>query len=415
MFDSINRISIKVTDFCNLDCVYCHQQSVVKDSTSTFTCYDELYTFIQSLPLDSEVDVLVTGGEISIKLDEFNRVEKILKRIEENLDIHFIMSVVTNGTNLPGLITLVKQGRMRPDSITVSWDGIHSYTNSRKGKLPTLSDKYFNENIKNIVNNGYAESINIAFAITPDTIGDMVASLDYCLDVGLRNFSFYYIHEADYSNPEFIENYRTALEDVAKRFVETYGDNNTRFRYYNWQNMYSRYILSDASFIAKTSCIKLGNSIHIDIDGSVYPCTFFSDHKSMQIGHVKEGFYKDRVESFSTEYFEKPDCNYSECKNEHCFECPASNYILNHGMNRKTQNLCHLLDIEREIFMKYINQIDINPFDITTFWSVGSTVVDRHYLDKKTSKSNLPYTESRDYIQEDSLLLSNNIEKVQSW
>lgn len=415
MFDSINRISIKVTDFCNLDCVYCHQQSKIKDSTSTFQHYDKLESFIRTLPLADEVDVLVTGGEISIKIDEFRRIDKILRKVAQDTDVRFIMSVVTNGTNLPALVKLVKQGKMRPESITVSWDGIYSYTNSRKGKQPTLSDEYFNENIRYIADQGYGESINIAFAITPDTINDMVESLDYCLSVGLQNFSFYYIHEADYSNPEFIRDYTEALEQLAQRFVETYQDHTKRFRYYNWQNMYMRYKLSEASFIANTSCIKLGNSVHIDIDGAVYPCTFFSDHKSMQIGHILEGFYEERVNRFQKEYQEEPDCNYKSCKNAHCFECPASNYILNQGMNNKTKNLCHLLSIEREIFMKYMDTINITSFDMTTFWTIGSTVVEHHYTDKLTSVSNLPYTASREYMMTDENLISNNIERVQSW
>ena len=83
MFDSINRISIKVTDFCNLDCVYCHQQKVTKDSSKTFSHYDKLEDFIKSLPLADEVDVLVTGGEISVKLDEFRKIERILRRIND--------------------------------------------------------------------------------------------------------------------------------------------------------------------------------------------------------------------------------------------------------------------------------------------------------------------------------------------
>lgn len=415
MFDSINRISIKVTDFCNLDCVYCHQQKVAKDSSKTFSHYDKLEDFIKSLPLADEVDVLVTGGEISVKLDEFKKIERILRRISQSIDVKFIMSVITNGTNLPGIVDFVKRGIIRPDSITVSWDGVYSYTHSRKGKLQNLSDKFFNDNIRYIVDQGYANEINIAFAVTPDTINDMMPSLDYCLGVGLRNFSFYYIHEADYTNPKFIADYTKALQSMANRFVQTYPDLKERFRYYNWQNMYCRYILSDASFLAKTSCVKLGNSIHIDIDGSIYPCTFFSDHRSMQIGHILEGFYEDRIHRFEKEYFSKPDCDYQSCKNEHCFECPASDYILNKGMNNKQKNLCHLLSIEREIFMENIKKVIISEYDIRTFWNVGTSVVESHYTDKMNAECHLPLTGSREYTEDDKMLVSNNIERIQSW
>lgn len=415
MFNQINRISIKVTDFCNLDCIYCHQSKNIKNSSNTFKCYDKLYDFLMSLPLADEVDVLVTGGEISIRLDEFRKIEKILRRIESSKDIRFILSVVTNGTNLPAILKIVNAGRMRPDSVTVSWDGIYSYSKSRKGKLPNLSDDLFNNNIKLIVDNNYSEFINIAFAITPNTIDNMVDSLNYALDVGLRNFSFYYIHEASYLDKEFIDKFTNALDEVARIFVETYDKPSTRFRYFNWQNMYSRYRLSDASFLAKTSCVKLGNSIHIDIDGAVYPCTFFSDHKSMQIGHILEGFYFDRMELFKEEYFKKPTCNYGKCKNEHCFECPASNYITNKGMNNRTLNTCHLLDIEREIFFKYIDKINISDFDIKTFWSVGSSVVENHFDEKLLSIPNMPIAKETNYKFDDKMIQSDNLEVLKSW
>lgn len=415
MFDTINRISIKVTDFCNLDCVYCHQQQKVKDETSEFKYFDKLESFIESLPLAEAVDVLVTGGEISIKLHLFEKVEKILRRIERKRDVQFIMSVISNGTNMQGLIDIVNDGRMKASSVSFSWDGIHSYTESRKGKLPNLSDEYFNNNIPLIVKHGYAHSINVAFAITPTTITSLVDSLRFCLDSGLRNFSFYYIHEANYTDPEFIENYRTALEKVAQIFVGTYHDVEKRFRYYNWQNMYCRYKASDASMFAKTSCVKLGNSIHIDIDGAVYPCTFFSDHRSMQIGHILEGFYQDRINAFTEEYFTEPSCDMSSCKNEHCFECPASNYILNKGLNNRTMNLCHLLSIEREIFMRYFDMLHISPYDALTFWNVGTSVIESHIDNKRTSICHLPIIENPQYKYEDEMLVSDNIEVVQSW
>lgn len=415
MFDTINRISIKVTDFCNLDCVYCHQQQKVKDETSEFTYFDKLESFIESLPLADTVDVLVTGGEISIKLHLFTKVEKILRRIERKRDVQFIMSVISNGTNMQGLIDLVNKGKMKASSVSFSWDGIYSYSQSRKGKLPNLSDEYFNNNIPLIVKNGYAESINVAFAITPTTITSLVDSLKYCLQSGLRNFSFYYIHEANYTDPEFIKNYTEALEKVAQIFVATYPDTSKRFRYFNWQNMYCRYILSEADMFAKTSCIKLGNSIHIDIDGAVYPCTFFSDHRSMQIGHILEGFYQDRIDTFTEEYFTTPSCDMKSCKNEHCFECPASNYILNKGLNIRTMNLCHLLDIERKIFMKYIDIVPISPYDKLTFWNVGTSVIDSHIYNKQKAECRLPIVENPQYKYEDELLVSDNIEVVQSW
>jgi hypothetical protein len=135
----------------------------------------------------------------------------------------------------------------------------------------------------------------------------------------------------------------------------------------------------------------------------------------MQIGHILEGFYEDRIHQFEKEYFSKPDCNYQSCKNEHCFECPASDYILNKGMNNKQKNLCHLLSIEREIFMDNIKKVTISEYDIRTFWNVGTSVVESHYTDKMTAKCNLQLTDSREYTEDDKMLVSNNIERIQSW
>ena len=59
-----------------------------EDETSEFKYFDKLESFIESLPLAEAVDVLVTGGEISIKLHLFEKVEKILRRIERKRDVN---------------------------------------------------------------------------------------------------------------------------------------------------------------------------------------------------------------------------------------------------------------------------------------------------------------------------------------
>lgn len=392
MFSKISKLTIKITSYCNLACSYCHQLTEDKKERKDFSYYQDLADFVTDLDLAEFVEVTLTGGEISLATEEYVRVVEVLRKVQRRKDVQFSYAVVSNGSNIEGLIGLIDKKILNPKRTTISWDGIYSASKSRKSK-DKFDDEFFKNVIKTIGKSRYNRHITITHAITPSTINYLHESLLFALDQGIKNFSFYYIHEADYTDRTFVESFRHQMKLLAEEFIKRYDDLNTRFVYYNWQLLYTK-IGAPTDILnmqASTMCQKLGKSIHIDQYGDIYGCIYFGDHRALKLGHIAEGIDTTRINSFIEEYTTKPDCNLGSCGNSHCFECPAANYVHNGAMSKRFANTCELLAIERNIFNEYSKHLNFNDIlDIKHYWMDKSHVGTKGFFEKIIKKVNTP-------------------------
>lgn len=415
MFKKISKMSIKVTNFCNLNCVYCHQLSSDKNNTETFTMYKELRSFLQKVKFNDEVDVTITGGEISLRLQELRKCINFINSIP--VDTKFHPNIVTNGSNIKGVLKLVNSKKIRPCDVTLSWDGIHSYTKTRRGKNNAYSDAFFNNNIKTIAEYGYGKQINIVFAITPYNIDEMYDSLIYALDNGMQNFSYYFIHEGIYEDKAFVDKFQLQLQLVLDEFKHRYNTEK-RFSLYNLQSYYSRKV-EKADFLSSISCLKLGNTLHFDSNGDIYGCIFFGDHKALQLGSILDGgIYPDRLEKFSHLFLdEKPSCGYEACGSLQCFECPASNYVNTGHMQYKLCGTCAIHHVERELFDRCISDLNISDYDYRTLWFESANGRKDHMITKHFDKDliGLPIANTEDHKKEKTPIMSNNLGEIEKW
>lgn len=351
MFSSFNKLSIKAYSGCNLNCVYCHQLPIDKYHPSIFNDVDNLEKFLLSIPFDDVVDVTITGGEITLNPDAFNNVLKVFKNVEKKRDVTFEICVVTNGTNMDVIYDWCDRRLINPHKTAISWDGIYSASKSRltKGKY---DDEFFKNVIKSLGKSEYNHDICVTPAITPMTLPNLAESYKFCLENGVFNFGYYFIHEANYSGKEFADEFRKQLTEMAKLYLE-YSEKGEELYYYNWQLIYTRRKDPKNFFI----CPKLGNNLHIDINGDVYPCIYFGDHRTYKVGHIKDGLDLDLLKQFKEEYLVLPKCNFRKCGNIQCSECPASNLVHNKSLSRRFCNQCGILGIETEIYDEYASQI----------------------------------------------------------
>lgn len=395
MFSKINKLTIKVTSYCNLACSYCHQLNTDKKEEMHFSYYKDLKDFVVSLDLADSVEVTLTGGEISLATEDYWKVVEVLRKVQRIKDVDFTYAVVSNGSNIEGLFDLIDKKVLNPKRTTISWDGIYSASKSRKSKNK-FDDTFFNNIIKKIGKSKHNRHITVTHAITPDTIDYLHESLVFALEQGVKNFSFYYIHEADYTDRKFVESFKTQVNLLAEEFIKRFDDLNTRFVYYNWQLLYTKMgaLTDEKNMQASTMCQKLGKSIHIDQYGDLYGCIYFGDHRALKLGHIAVGIDKGRIETFIKEYTTKPDCNLGSCGNSHCFECPAANYVHNGAMANRFANTCELLAIERQVFSKYSKYLDFNDIlDVKHYWMDKSHVGTKGFFEKIVQKVKTPTTD----------------------
>lgn len=385
MFKEIRKMSLKVTNFCNLDCVYCHQLRRDKDSTASFQLYDELEDFLRGCTFSQNVPVTVAGGEISLRPKEF---EECVRRLSSMEFATFTPNIVTNGSNIRNVIKMIRKGYIRPDAVNLSWDGIHSYSKTRHAKKDLYSDGFFNQNLLKLSFLGFGDNICLMYAVTPYNVSDMYESLQCALDAGMRNFYFYLIHEARYQNGEFLKEFQWQESLVADEFVRRY-DTEDRFMLYNYQNLYTR-MVAGGDFFSDITCKKLGSALHFDMEGDIYPCLYFGDHRAFQIGSLLDGgIYLDRIEEFSDEFLRRPSCLEKHCGLRNCFECPASDYISYGKMQGKRCNGCEVRAIEMDMFNSVMDRINISDYDKKTFWHDEDSLSHDHMLQRKFEKEKL--------------------------
>lgn len=424
MFEVISKVTLKLSTYCNLACEYCHQMTDDKKHHVTFQKYKELEDFLLRTNLSPVVEVTLTGGEISLLEEEYETAVKCFRRVERKKDVQFTFAVVTNGTNIQQIFKLIKKRDLNPKRTTMSWDGLYSMSKSRKSKFDKFNDEFFKDVIRQIGQSPWAKDITITHSIGPTTIEHLHDSLVFALDNGIKNFGFYYIHEADYSDRTFLNLFDREVTKLGQEFAKRYDDLNTRFVYYNWQLLFAKENIDTTNkelMRTTTLCHKLGRTVHFDPLGDIYGCIYFGDHRALKMGDLDNGNVdKSKYQKFSDQYFEMPGCNLGGCGNSHCFECPASNYVHNGKMAKRFSNTCEMLDIEKRIYYEIKPSLTINDYDRAFYWYEEDHLDQKNFDDKYQTYLDgvvgIPLTDEQ-YVPEDDYAkrLSPTYKNVITW
>lgn len=357
MFERFDALVYKVSEYCNLDCVYCFQKHDVKERTRGFTYFDELIKLLITLPLADDFEVKVTGGESSLHCDKIRQDYKKFKKLERYKETTINMTTISNGSNIGGLIDLWDDHILDPWGCKISWDGIYSASKSRKPKnIKVFNDDYFNKAIIELGRSSYHDKVLVRTACTPDTIDNLYDAYKFALDNGCYKWEYYPLSDCDYyKDPDFLKKFEEQLYYI---FEENAREENDNKLVANVDTMlYTKYAgVKDK--LRAISCRHLGHFLHVSIDGSLYPCGYFSDdafyeNQTVKIGDVFTGLYPDVIESFSKEYSQTPMCSISEddgCKCYHCFECPAVSKFYKNNLQNKMRQQCAMRHIELKVF-----------------------------------------------------------------
>jgi SynChlorMet cassette radical SAM/SPASM protein ScmE len=126
VFSAPQKITLNVTNKCNLDCLYC-----AVSSTKNFQgdlSLEEWKKVIDELAGIKVFNVLISGGEPFCRPD-------LLEIIKHTLNYHFRISINTNGTLLDEAVLSILSGSNRLSNIQVSLDGpdseVHDFIRGR--------------------------------------------------------------------------------------------------------------------------------------------------------------------------------------------------------------------------------------------------------------------------------------------
>ena len=281
----ILSLRITLTNRCNVNCLYCHHDGMVK-SKDEMTA-DELYTICKIAKKIGVRKIRLSGGEPLLKKDIVEIVERIA-----SLDFKDI-SMTTNGILLEKYAQDLKDAGL--DRVNVSLDTLNRETFEFITKKDYLEDA--KRGILKAVEVGlYPVKINMVImkGINQDEIDDM---FEFCKEHDIVLQLIELIESENCDDDKFSVDYHYNLDDVEKELADIADD--VREREF-MQGRKKYYIdggeievvkpVDNAKFCAKCSRLR------ITPDGKIKPCLLRNDNLVELISHVRNGESEEELE-----------------------------------------------------------------------------------------------------------------------
>ena len=281
----ILSLRITLTNRCNVNCLYCHHDGMVK-SKDEMTA-DELYTICKIAKKIGVRKIRLSGGEPLLKKDIVEIVERIA-----SLDFKDI-SMTTNGILLEKYAQDLKDAGL--DRVNVSLDTLNRETFEFITKKDYLEDAK-NGILKAVEVGLYPVKINMVIMkdINQDEIDDM---FEFCKEHGIVLQLIELIESESCDDDKFSEDYHYKLDDIESELADIADD--VREREF-MQGRKKYYIdggeievvkpVDNAKFCAKCSRLR------ITPDGKIKPCLLRNDNLVELISHVRNGESEEELE-----------------------------------------------------------------------------------------------------------------------
>ena len=274
----IISLRITLTNRCNVNCLYCHHDGMVK-SKDEMTA-DELYTICRVAKNIGVKKIRLSGGEPLLKKDIVETVEKIA-----SLDFKDI-SMTTNGILLEKYAEDLKNAGL--DRVNVSLDTLDRKTYEMITKKDYLEDA--KKGILKAVEVGfYPVKINMVIMkdINQNEIDEM---FEFCKQHGIVLQLIELIESENCDEDKFSAQYHYSLDDIENELADIADDVHER-KFMQGRKKY--YIdggeievvkpVDNSKFCANCSRLR------ITPDGKIKPCLLRNDNLVELISHVRNG------------------------------------------------------------------------------------------------------------------------------
>ena len=281
----ILSLRITLTNRCNVNCLYCHHDGMVK-SKDEMTA-DELHTICKIAKKIGVRKIRLSGGEPLLKKD----IVKIVERIA-SLGFKDI-SMTTNGILLEKYAQALKDAGL--DRVNVSLDTLDRETFEFITKKDYLEDA--KKGILKAVEVGlYPVKINMVIMkdINQDEIDDM---FEFCKENDIVLQLIELIESENCDDDKFSADYHYKLDDIEKELADISDD--VREREF-MQGRKKYYIDGGEIEVVKpvdNSTFRANCSrLRITPDGKIKPCLLRNDNLVELISHVRNGASEDELE-----------------------------------------------------------------------------------------------------------------------
>lgn len=281
----ILSLRITLTNRCNVNCLYCHHDGMVR-SKDEMTA-DELYTICKIAKKIGVRKIRLSGGEPLLKKDIVEIVEKIASLGFKDI------SMTTNGILLEKYAQALKDAGL--NRVNVSLDTLDRETFEFITKKDYLEDA--KKGILKAVEVGlYPVKINMVIMkdINQNEIKDM---FKFCKENDIVLQLIELIESENCDDDKFSEDYHYKLDDIESELADMADDVREREfmqgrkKYYiNGGEIEVVKPVDNAKFCAKCSRLR------ITPDGKIKPCLLRNDNLVELISHVRAGESEEELE-----------------------------------------------------------------------------------------------------------------------
>ncbi|WP_405294461.1 GTP 3',8-cyclase MoaA [Methanobrevibacter sp.] len=281
----IISLRITLTNRCNVNCLYCHHDGMVKSKDEMTS--DELYTICKIAKKIGVKKIRLSGGEPLLKKDIVETVEKIA-----SLDFKDI-SMTTNGILLGKYAKSLKDAGL--DRVNVSLDTLNRKTYEFITRKDYLEDAK-NGILKAVEVGLYPVKINMVIMkdVNQDEIDDM---FEFCKENDIVLQLIELIESENCDDDKFSADYHYNLDEIENEFADIADDIHER-EFMQGRKKY--YIdggeieivrpVDNSTFCANCSRLR------ITPDGKIKPCLLRNDNLVELISHVRNGESEKRLE-----------------------------------------------------------------------------------------------------------------------
>jgi radical SAM additional 4Fe4S-binding domain len=310
------NINIWLTNTCNLDCSYCYEEN--KNSISmNSNVAESIICFINKLNKIEKINF--HGGE---PLLNFKIIKQIVDALQEK---QIKYSITTNGTLLSEKIAIYfKENKF---NISISIDG-NEYSHNLNRYYKDTSGSYSDSINGLLILKKYFENVRIRMTVCQNTVSLLYENILSIYMLGFYNVVpvLNFLENWDENN---INDYVNSMEKVLKYNLTNNINNNDIFTYFDSKPINS-------------NCDGLIDSIHINAEGNIYPCSYTVDNEKYLSGNVFTDInYNVRDKIIILAQHENSDCigcnRYNYCAGT---RCKLVNEVVNGDSDTPCQFFC---------------------------------------------------------------------------
>lgn len=326
MVNNMKSITVFVTEECNLRCSYCFIEKEPREM-SWETAKASVDFLIKNSGDNKEVTVCYFGGEPMLKWDLIKKTTLYAEQEAGKLGKVARFSITTNGCVLPDDFIDFTYKQRSNMGVLLSVDGdqeVHDRNRLTVGG--TGSFHLLKRTLEELLKvDRWREGGTLRMTFTKSTTTELLRSLTYFYDLGIKNIACIAVEEESY-NEEELDTLRTSLQEVALYYINQYRMGSPR--YFKLFDDAIKQSISEVTRFKKQRMIKCGyglGKVAIAADGNLYPCHRMASYDKLAQVYCEGNIYSrhnPKVNIIPFEINNRADGDFCSTKDGKCESCP---------------------------------------------------------------------------------------------